>query len=206
MRRATVPSCRTTGAMRCANASFMTSVQSSASSSSAIAVDPRTSQNSIVTTRRSPDCVPAGGGRGSERSPQALQNLAPSGLSAPQAAQRVMVRTITVRGWPARTPPCHAAPAVARSPEPLVSSSGAPGGPRGTHPAARTSRWLRTPSRTRAPRLASPSRGRPRYSSPWSCRHAPRTCRSPDRRGCRRTRTSRRCVPAGRSRGTHRRT
>ena len=58
MSRATVPSCRTTGAIRCSNASFITSVQSSGSSSSAIAVDPRTSQNSIVTTRRSPDGVP----------------------------------------------------------------------------------------------------------------------------------------------------
>ena len=96
MRRATVPSCRTTGSMRCANASFMTSVQSSGSSSSAIAVEPRTSQKSIVTTRRSPD--PAAMGPAPEtlsRSPQALQNLAPSGLSAPHAPQRVMGRTIT---------------------------------------------------------------------------------------------------------------
>ena len=99
MSRATVPSYRTTGAIRCSNASFITSVQSSGSSSSAIAVDPRTSQNSIVTTRRSPDGVPvlapgSDAGAASRRSPQALQNLAPSGLSAPQAPQRVMVRTI----------------------------------------------------------------------------------------------------------------
>ncbi len=93
MSRATVPSYRTTGAIRCSNASFITSVQSSGSSSSAIAVDPRTSQNSIVTTRRSPEPVPDAAGS-PKRSPQALQNLAPSGLSAPQAPHRVMVRTI----------------------------------------------------------------------------------------------------------------
>ena len=37
-------------------------------------------------------------GAASRRSPQALQNLAPSGLSAPQAPQRVMGRTIAVVG------------------------------------------------------------------------------------------------------------
>ena len=55
MSRASVPSY--TGAIRRAKAPFMMSAHSSGSRRSAAAVEPLTSQNSIVTTRRSP-CIP----------------------------------------------------------------------------------------------------------------------------------------------------
>src|SRR5918996_5680783 len=74
--------------MRCSKAAFITSVHSSGSRSSAIDVDPRTSQKSIVTTRRSPVAAP--GSAPPSRAPHALQNLAPGGLLAPQTGHPVM--------------------------------------------------------------------------------------------------------------------
>jgi hypothetical protein len=68
----------------------MTSVHSSASSVSAIAVDPRTSQNSIVTTRRSPERSRSSAASGSRRAPHELQNLAASGLEEPHAGHASM--------------------------------------------------------------------------------------------------------------------
>src|SRR5262249_1375761 len=84
----------------------MISVQSSGSIVSAMAVEPLTSQNSIVTTRRSPSIARparaasslASSSRGrngsssapasaSSRLPHALQNREPSGLAVPQAGQ-----------------------------------------------------------------------------------------------------------------------
>src|SRR6188508_3542773 len=93
----------------------MISVQSSGSIVSAIAVEPLTSQNSIVTMRRSPSIARparaasslASNSRGrngsssppaasSNRVPQALQYLEPSGLAVPQARQ-FTYRTIAAR-------------------------------------------------------------------------------------------------------------
>ena len=58
MSRASVPSYRYTGAMRCSKAPFMMSAHSSGSSVWAAAVEPCTSQKSMVTTRRSPTIPP----------------------------------------------------------------------------------------------------------------------------------------------------
>jgi hypothetical protein len=92
----------------------MISVQSSGSMVSAIAVEPFTSQNSIVTTRRSPSMarpsraasslassslgrnVSSAGPPASSRVPHALQKRAPSGFSVPQAGQ-ITHRTIDAR-------------------------------------------------------------------------------------------------------------
>src|ERR671910_2680265 len=74
--------------MRCSKAAFITSVHSSGSRSSAIEVEPRTSQKSIVTTRRSPVAAP--GSAPPSLAPHALQNLAPGGLLAPQTGHPVM--------------------------------------------------------------------------------------------------------------------
>ena len=56
--RARVPSYRYIGEIRCSNAPFMISAHSSGSSLSAADVEPVTSQNSMVTTRRSPETTP----------------------------------------------------------------------------------------------------------------------------------------------------
>src|SRR4051812_46552229 len=101
----------------------MISVQSSGSSVSAIAVEPLTSQNSIVTTRRSPSIArPARaasslassslGRKGSRsappsassRCPHALQNLDPSGFAVPQAEQFTCLPT-PLEGDPLRQEP-----------------------------------------------------------------------------------------------------
>src|SRR5918995_1189509 len=83
--------------MRCSKAAFITSVHSSGSRSSAIEVAPRTSQKSIVTTRRSPVAAP--GSAPPSRAPHALQNLAPGGLLAPQTGHPVMAERYPPVEW-----------------------------------------------------------------------------------------------------------
>src|SRR5947209_1649802 len=84
----------------------MMSVHSSASRASAIDVEPRTSQKSIVTTRRSPE-----GSRDTpSRAPHSLQNLALETFMEPQAGHAGMARTIatTASAWdPSRATLSH---------------------------------------------------------------------------------------------------